>query len=58
MMSFVVKTTVTGRERPERVATILISDDFFRMLGVRPVAGRWFTPEEGKPGGLRVLMIG
>jgi putative ABC transport system permease protein len=58
MMSFVVKTTVTGRERPERVATILISDDFFGMLGVRPVAGRWFTPEEGKPGGPRVLIIG
>ena len=30
---------------------------FFPLMGVPPVAGRWFSPEEDKPGANRVVVI-
>ena len=51
------KVTVTGGERPERIAATRVSHDLFRTLGVAPVAGRWFTIEEGKAGAPFVVMI-
>ena len=41
------KVTVTGGGRPERVPTMVVSYDLLPMLGVSPVAGRLFTPNEG-----------
>jgi putative ABC transport system permease protein len=58
LTSFTMKVTVTGLERPERATLSFVSDDLFSMLGVAPVAGRWFTPDEGKPGGPPVAMVG
>ncbi|MGE5198727.1 MAG: ABC transporter permease [Rhodospirillaceae bacterium] len=52
-----VKVTVTGGERPERVAATRVSHDLFRTLGVAPAAGRWFTADEGKAGAPFVVMI-
>jgi len=49
--------TVTGGETPERVNTLLVSWDLFPTLGVGPVAGRYFTPEEGTLGNPDVVMI-
>ena len=52
-----VKVTVTGGERPERIAATRVSHDLFRTLGVAPAAGRWFAADEGKTGAPFVVMI-
>jgi putative ABC transport system permease protein len=57
MLGAAPKTTITGGREPERAANTFVSDDLFRMLGVAPAAGRWFTPEEGRPEGPPVVMI-
>jgi len=46
-----------GGVRPERVATNTVSHDFFRALGVRPLAGRWFAPDEGVAGAPYVALV-
>lgn len=49
--------TVTGGSEPARARVIWVSGDFFRVLGVQPMAGRTFTPEESKPGGAAVAVV-
>jgi putative ABC transport system permease protein len=44
-------TTVTGGSEPVRASVIVVSSDFFRVLGTRPILGRAFLPDESKPGG-------
>lgn len=46
-----------GREEPERVQTAVVSANFFDVLGVKPLLGRSFVPEDEKPGGEAVLML-
>src|SRR5262249_50679464 len=41
---------LTGFGEPEQVEGAVVSAGFFRVLGVRPVAGRDFLPEEDQPG--------
>src|SRR5262249_33067823 len=41
---------LTGSGDPEQVAGAVISAGFFRVLGVKPVAGRDFLPEEDQSG--------
>ena len=41
---------LTGSGDPEQVAGGVISAGFFHVLGVNPVAGRDFLPEEDQPG--------
>jgi putative ABC transport system permease protein len=36
----------TGSEEPERVVSTSVSFNFFTTLGVEPLHGRWFLPEE------------
>jgi putative ABC transport system permease protein len=48
---------LTGGELPERVKGATVSEDFFLTLGVTPVAGRAFLPEEAKPGAAPVVML-
>lgn len=50
-------TTVTGAMEPVRVPTYHVSADFFNVLGVNPVVGRTFLPDESKPGGSPVVVI-
>ena len=38
--------TVTGRGEPSRVQYAFVSRDFFSVMGVQPVLGRTFLPEE------------
>src|SRR5262245_20230637 len=38
--------SLVGRDEPERVQGFLVSHDFFTVMGVRPVTGRAFLPEE------------
>ena len=49
--------TITGNGNPEQIYGNLISPGLPRVLGLRPVAGRAFTDDEGKPGSIPVAMI-
>lgn len=48
---------LSGGDRPEQVKGIHVSQDYFRVFGVQPMAGRGFTPEEDRPGGPLVAVI-
>jgi predicted permease len=48
---------VAGPSEAERVEGTAVSANMFGMLGIRPVLGRSFTAEEGRPGGPRVVML-
>src|SRR5712691_9660852 len=50
-------TTVTGGSEPVRAAVIVVSSDFFRVLGSQPVVGRAFLPDESKPGGAPAAVV-
>jgi putative ABC transport system permease protein len=49
---------LTGSGMAERVPGVRITSDFFPVLGVRPILGRNIRPEEDKPGGGGVVLIG
>ena len=44
---------LTGAGDPERLRGAQVSANFFRFLGVAPVAGRDFTDNEDQPGAQR-----
>lgn len=48
---------LTGAGRPERVNGFLVSRDFFQLIGVKPILGRWLLPSEDKPGAGRVAVL-
>src|SRR4051812_41916010 len=49
--------TVTGASEPVRAAACLVSADFFNVLGVKPLVGRTFAPEESKACGAPVAVV-
>ena len=42
--------TLTGGDRPERIPGAMITPNLISVLGVEPMLGRSFTPEEREPG--------
>lgn len=42
---------------PERLIGMYVNAEFFSVLGIKPLAGRWFAPGEDKRGGPRVAVI-
>lgn len=48
---------LTGRGEPQQISAARVSWSFFNLLGVRPVIGRAFLPDEDQPSGNRVAMI-
>jgi putative ABC transport system permease protein len=50
-------TTVNGGSEPVRALTYSVSADFFNIIGVTPVIGRTFTPEESRAGGPPVAIV-
>src|SRR5262249_10221929 len=53
-----VQMSLKGRSKPERVFGMVVSANYFDVLGVRPILGRGFLPEEDtKPGGAPVAVI-
>src|SRR5688500_3749063 len=50
-------TTVTGGSEPVRALAVVVSGDFFQVLGIKPVVGRTFLREESKPGGAPVAVV-
>jgi len=49
--------TLTGTERAEQVDACAASSGFFETLGVLPMIGRAFTPEEDQPGRTNVVIL-
>ncbi|HKV40525.1 MAG TPA: ABC transporter permease [Blastocatellia bacterium] len=49
--------TLVGGAEPEQLTAIRFSGPLFHLLGVNPIKGRDFLPEEDKPGGADVAII-
>jgi macrolide transport system ATP-binding/permease protein len=47
IVSKIIGTTLSEGDRAERVTGLMVSPNYFEALGVRPVLGRGFTPDEG-----------
>jgi predicted permease len=45
-------------DEPERILGGRVSHDYFELLGMAPLHGRWFLPEEDRPGSERVVILG
>jgi predicted permease len=50
--------TLTGRGEPSVVNTAVVTPEIFSLLGEKPIAGRTFLPQEGKPGAPAVAILG
>ena len=42
--------TLTGRGQPEQLHALGVEAGFFEVLGAQPLLGRWFLPQEDRPG--------
>ncbi|MGB6525008.1 MAG: ABC transporter permease, partial [Candidatus Acidiferrales bacterium] len=49
---------LTGDGDPQRVQVSYATSNLFPMLGVKPVAGRLFVPEEDRPGSAPIVVLG
>jgi putative ABC transport system permease protein len=49
--------TLTGGEKPEQVDAGAVSSGFFETLGVQPMLGRVFSPQEDQPGRSHVMVL-
>jgi predicted permease len=54
---FSIGPTLTGLGTPQMVPGTSVTSDFFSVLGVQPVLGRAFLPQEGKPGGILTVVV-
>lgn len=48
---------LTGDGEPERIPYAQVTASLFSTLGVHPVRGRFFLPEEDKPGATNVVVV-
>src|SRR5689334_23188211 len=48
---------LSGVGMPERLQAGRVTATFFPLLGINPIAGRFFTPEEDKVGNERVVVL-
>ncbi|MDQ2868399.1 MAG: ABC transporter permease [Verrucomicrobiota bacterium] len=49
---------VSYKNNPQRHTGGYVTEDFFKIIGVRPILGRDFTAEDNKPGAPKVAIIG
>jgi predicted permease len=49
---------LTGSDEPEQLPGARVSSNFLRTLGLRPILGRDFLPQEDKEGGQPVVLLG
>jgi len=54
---FPQRVTVTGGPDAERIDGVWVSSNFFQALGVEPLAGRHFRPDEGEAGAADVVVL-
>jgi predicted permease len=50
--------TLTGRGQPQLISGVMVAQNFFQTLGVRPFIGRLFTPKECQKGGPPAALLG
>jgi hypothetical protein len=55
--TFEENLTLSGTSEPEVLKGVHVSATFLRILGVEPLRGRGFRPEEDAPGGSPVALI-
>src|SRR5512146_695449 len=48
---------LTGRANPERLRGHMVSATIFSVLGINPLLGRTFTPDEDRRGGAPVVLL-
>jgi putative ABC transport system permease protein len=48
---------LTGVAEPKRVSGLLVSCNYFQVLGVQPSIGRYFSPKECEPGAPKVVIL-
>lgn len=48
---------VTYQNTPRRYTGAYVTDEFFKIIGVAPILGRDFTPEDNKPGAEKVVLL-
>jgi len=48
---------VTGSGDPEQLVGMIVSQNYFPMLGVQPILGRGFLPDEDRAGGAPVVLL-
>src|SRR5580658_6641288 len=51
------KPILTGSGRPERLAALLVSHDYFNVMSVHPYLGRFFLPAEDRDGPDDVVVL-
>jgi hypothetical protein len=51
------RANLTDDRVPERIQVMRVSSDFFPMLGINPMKGRWFGQHEQQKGSNRVLIL-
>jgi putative ABC transport system permease protein len=49
--------SLSGDGEPEQVDAMNVSSGFFEILGIQPIAGRWFTAQEDTPGNDNVVIL-
>ena len=49
---------LTGTDQPDELEGLKVSASLFDLLGVPPMLGRTFRPEEGEPGNDNVVVLG
>jgi predicted permease len=49
--------TITGMGDPEQAQALMVSQNYFSLLGVEPAVGRAFAADEEKPGGPPVVIL-
>jgi len=50
--------SITGLNEPEQVDALDVTEGMFPILGVTPIAGRLFSPEDGRPNSPKTAMLG
>ncbi|HEV2492439.1 MAG TPA: ABC transporter permease [Terriglobia bacterium] len=50
-------SNLSAGEKPEHVTSVAVTTDFFRLLGVEPVLGRAFLPEDSGHAGNRAAIL-
>jgi putative ABC transport system permease protein len=49
--------SLTGDGQPEEVEVKIVTANFFPLLGIRPLAGRTFLPEDERPGAAHAVLL-